>query len=91
MLKVLGSRVYLVFVEAHCRIRVGQRLRKSTVNFYDAVESYRPVKVTFTRPSLRSFAPVMAAAATSQRTAAVPAMAPDAARLCLAKVDTRVS
>ena len=51
--------------------------------FYDAVSRCRPVKVAFSRPSLRSFATMMAGAATSQRTSAVPAKAPGAARLYL--------
>ena len=51
--------------------------------FYDAVQSYRPVKVTSSRPFLGSFATVMVEAATSQRTATVPAMAPGAVRLSL--------
>jgi hypothetical protein len=51
--------------------------------FNDAVQSCRPVTVTLSRPFLRSIAPVMAGAATSQRTAAVPAMAPGTARLSL--------
>ena len=39
--------------------------------------------VIFSRPFLKSFAPVMAGAATSQRTAAVPTMAPCVARLSI--------
>ena len=40
-----------------------------------------PLRLRFSRPFRRSFAPVMAGATTSQWTAAVPAKAPDAARL----------
>ena len=51
--------------------------------FHDAVSSCRPVKITFSRPFLKEPCPVMARAATSQRTAAIPAKAPSAARLSL--------
>ena len=40
------------------------------------------MKVTVSRPSLRSFAPMMAGAATSQRTAAIPAKAPGVDNFC---------
>ena len=49
----------------------------------DGASRCRPVKVTFSRPFLRTFAPVRAGAATSQRTAAVPAKAPGAPRFSL--------
>ena len=53
--------------------------------FIDAVSSSRLVKVAFSRPFLRSFAPVMPTAATSQQTAAVPAKACGATRLYLSE------
>ena len=56
---------------------------RGSVECNDAVKSCRPATVTFSRPLLKSFAPVTAGAATSHRTADVPAMAPGAARLSL--------
>ena len=56
MLYLVGIRA--VFQGPWCRLLV--------LGYYDAVSSCRPVKVTFSRPFLRSFAPVVTGAATSQ-------------------------
>ena len=58
-------------------------VRRPLPCFYDAVLSCRPVKATFSRTFPRSFAPVVTGTASSQRTAAVPNMAPGATKLSL--------
>ena len=70
-----------------CRTPWPSRSFRKSHALYDAVSSCRPVKVTFPRPFLESFAPVMTRAATSQQTAAVPAMAPGAARPSLSNLE----